>query len=160
MGIFTYAVIWNYPSVTAEYLTFIVANDRSAHSSTWSTSNRLHVWEGGLLCGYVLEKCKLLLCKSWFWDWRAAFVWGGFCSVEIIVILKDLVLGWNTSISPSVSKTICVLEAQHGFQLKFGLTHIAIISMCFHSSGIYVVAVWVGPFYRCYSCVNNILLKI
>ena len=80
---------------------------RFAHSSTWSTCNRLHVWEGCLLCWHVLQKCKLLLCFSWFQGWCAAFVWGCslFCK-NIIVIWKDILLGWNTFISLTVYKNV------------------------------------------------------
>lgn len=49
---------------------------RLANCPPWSTCNRVHVWKRGLLCWYVLQKCKLLLCNSCCSDWCAAFMWG------------------------------------------------------------------------------------
>lgn len=150
---------------------------RFAHSSTWSTCNRLHVWEGCLLCWHVLQKCKLLLCFSWFQGWRAAFVWGCslFCK-NIIVIWKDILLVWNTFISPTLCKNVLhfingKMYAQDYHSRTGGScrttiwiftlfcstlkpniptgvwTYISVICMCSHSPRIYLISGWVGLFY-------------
>ena len=62
---------------------------RFAHSSTWGTCNWIHVWEGGVLCWYVLQKCKLLLCYSYCYRWGAPFMWGCFLSYSKCYCIMD-----------------------------------------------------------------------
>lgn len=98
---------------------------RLAHCSPRSTFNRLHVWKGGLLCWYVFQKCKLLLCHKCCCSWCAAFMWG---RVVLNICLQSMSRPsdlWSKRISLFFMFTVMV-----NWQFLLELTFSIIIYFC------------------------------